>query len=180
MDFAEPWMNALGPGGHYYTPFHDPVSASAFRNTSVPTKRHVETIVTTVPVPALYPRFDGREERDDRPRGSRRGGRGAGAPMQPTDEGRSRWIDDGAVRGHRGRAEDRSTCAGAAPGALVPFATKAAERWTVLQERGGSVARAALPPNERAAPPLPYAAAGDYDAWRQDHLSDAGLKLLTA
>ena len=22
--------------------------------------------------------------------------------------------------------------------------------------------------------------AGDYDAWRQDHLSDAGLKLLTA
>ena len=62
---------------------------------------------------------------------------------------------------------------------LVPFATKAAERWTALAE-GGNAARAALPPSERGAKALPYDPASDYDAWRRDHLSDAGLSLLSA
>ena len=31
MDFDAPWQHALGPGGHYYTPFQESVSASCFR-----------------------------------------------------------------------------------------------------------------------------------------------------
>ena len=54
MDFDAPWQHALGPGGHYYTPFQESVSASCFRNTAVPTKRHVQQHVTEVPVPVLY------------------------------------------------------------------------------------------------------------------------------
>ena len=77
MDFDAPWQHALGPGGHYYTPFQESVSASCFRNTAVPTKRHVQQHVTEVPVPVLYPSFcEGKQQSSTevvrpRPRGVR-------------------------------------------------------------------------------------------------------------
>ena len=171
MDFDAPWQHALGPGGHYYTPFQESVSASCFRNTAVPTKRHVQQHVTEVPVPVLYPSFcEGKQSSTEvrpRPRGVPRDG----ALCCP--------HDDGTFRGHHGRFGTTESGAGAAMDTLVPFATKAAERWTALAE-GGNAARAALPSSERGAKALPYDPASDYDAWRRDHLSDAGLSLLKA
>ena len=173
MDFDAPWQHALGPGGHYYTPFQESVSASCFRNTAVPTKRHVQQHVTEVPVPVLYPSFcEGKQQSSTevvrpRPRGVPRDG----ALCCP--------HDDGTFLGHHGRFGTTESGAGAAIDKLVPFATKAAERWTALAE-GGNAARAALPPSERGAKALPYDPASDYDAWRRDHLSDAGLSLLKA
>ena len=170
MDFDAPWQHALGPGGHYYTPFQESVSASCFRNTAVPTKRHVQQHVTEVPVPVLYPSFcEGSSRR-------RKFGRGRAASRGTAP---CAAHDDGTFRGHHGRFGTTESGAGAALDKLVPFATKAAERWTALAE-GGNAARAALPPSERGAKALPYDPASDYDAWRRDHLSDAGLSLLSA
>ena len=172
MDFDAPWQHALGPGGHYYTPFQESVSASCFRNTAVPTKRHVQQHVTEVPVPVLYPSFcEGKQQSSTEVRPRPRGVPRDGALCCP--------HDDGTFRGHHGRFGTTESGAGAAMDTLVPFATKAAERWTALAE-GGNAARAALPPSERGAKALPYDPASDYDAWRRDHLSDAGLSLLKA
>ena len=172
MDFDAPWQHALGPGGHYYTPFQESVSASCFRNTAVPTKRHVQQHVTEVPVPVLYPSFcEGKQQSSTEVRPRPRGVPRDGALCCP--------HDDGTFRGHHGRFGTTESGAGAALDKLVPFATKAAERWTALAE-GGNAARAALPPSERGAKALPYDPASDYDAWRRDHLSDAGLSLLSA
>ena len=123
-------------------------------------------------MPVLYPSFcEGKQSSTEVVRPRPRGVPRDGALCCP--------HDDGTFRGHHGRFGTTESGAGAALDKLVPFATKAAERWTALAE-GGNAARAALPPSERGAKALPYDPASDYDAWRRDHLSDAGLSLLSA
>ena len=112
MDFDAPWQHALGPGGHYYTPFQESVSASCFRNTAVPTKRHVQQHVTEVPVPVLYPSFcEGKQSSTEvvrpRPRGV------------PVDGALCCPHDDGTFRGHHGRFGTTESGAGAALDKLV-------------------------------------------------------------
>ena len=111
-------------------------SASCFRNTAVPTKRHVQQHVTEVPVPVLYPSFcEGKQSSTEVVRPRPRGVPRDGALCCP--------HDDGTFRGHHGRFGTTESGAGAAR-QPVPFATKAAG-WTAAGRQ--CKARAALPPS---------------------------------